>query len=215
MQLVAVAGVCSPSCPQNCTLLLIAHARHRWTITQVRNILRLRHCFAPCRNRKDRASGLKLQRPLAVTLVWFLQRTYHNTALDPDLCVDSAHQNLAGRLEDLGLQDESEFDMVDWLEQHEPRMRRRLEQLYTNQGEIDSLLQQLLQERKALDLKYQKLLGPTFSTVRLVGLLSDWPSVCHWLAKTAPDATHRRWTDRVVHCDGKSVAFVGTGHPIT
>lgn len=58
----------------------------------------------------------------------------------------------------MGLQD-SEFDKADWLEQHEPDKRQRLERLYDNQDDIDALLQQMLQERRALDFKYQELLG--------------------------------------------------------
>lgn len=86
-------------------------------------------------------------------------------------CVDGAQRKLVSQLEELGVQDERVFDKDDWLEQHEPHMRQRLEQLDQNQAQIDVLLLELLKERRAIDLKYQRLLGLCSCSF---GMAADW-----------------------------------------
>lgn len=51
------------------------------------------------------------------------------------------------------------FDKQAWLEQQPPHSRVALEALDSNQARVDELLAAYAQERRALEMKYEKVLG--------------------------------------------------------
>jgi hypothetical protein len=54
---------------------------------------------------------------------------------------------------------ESSFDKEAWLEQQEPDMRARYQELFKQQGQVDEYLSDLQRERYELEQKYLKLCG--------------------------------------------------------